>query len=50
MTEQEMDDHEDDNGRMCANGGHAPAAIERNGVWLCNDCDMRDSGTKDIRD
>lgn len=50
MDEHDIDDHEEDTGRLCENGDGAPASIERNKRWICTDCDMRESGTGNIND
>lgn len=48
MSQQDHDNHQE--GHECANGDGAMATVERDGKWICTDCDMRDSGTKDLND
>jgi hypothetical protein len=50
MSEVVDDSHEDDAGLTCANGDGAPASVERDGRWICTDCDVKESGTTDLND
>lgn len=49
-----MDDHDElehhDENRLCENNDGAAAAFERDGRWICTDCDNRESGTADLND